>query len=132
MVGAGGIGCELLKTLVLTGFTDIEMVRPARRLATSRFPALAVCPDRPEAADTSLPARQVDMDTIETSNLNRQFLFRKRHVGQSKAQVSESEGGVVPSSCLSSSHPPRHPGRWLASPCFASGLTPRSWPTSTT
>ena len=42
MVGAGGIGCELLKTLVLTGFTDIEMVRPARHLATSRVPALAL------------------------------------------------------------------------------------------
>lgn len=27
MVGAGGIGCELLKNLVLTGFTDIEVVR---------------------------------------------------------------------------------------------------------
>ena len=27
MVGAGGIGCELLKNLVLTGFTNLE-VRP--------------------------------------------------------------------------------------------------------
>lgn len=26
VVGAGGIGCELLKNLVLTGFKDIELV----------------------------------------------------------------------------------------------------------
>lgn len=26
MVGAGGIGCELLKTLVLSGFQDIHIV----------------------------------------------------------------------------------------------------------
>lgn len=55
MVGAGGIGCELLKTLALTGFSDIHLI---------------------------------DLDTIEVSNLNRQFLFRKSHVGQSKAHVA--------------------------------------------
>ena len=26
MVGAGGIGCELIKNLVLTGFEDVELV----------------------------------------------------------------------------------------------------------
>ena len=30
MVGAGGIGCELLKNLVLTGFEDIELVSQLR------------------------------------------------------------------------------------------------------
>ena len=30
----------------------------------------------------------LDLDTIEMSNLNRQFLFRKSHVGQSKSKVA--------------------------------------------
>jgi hypothetical protein len=55
MVGAGGIGCELLKNLVLTGFHEIHIV---------------------------------DLDTIDLSNLNRQFLFRHEHIKKSKALVS--------------------------------------------
>lgn len=33
------------------------------------------------------PIPKIDLDTIDVSNLNRQFLFQKKHVGKSKAQV---------------------------------------------
>ncbi|KAJ7595673.1 hypothetical protein C8J56DRAFT_386527 [Mycena floridula] len=55
LVGAGGIGCELLKNIVLTGFGKITLL---------------------------------DLDTIDLSNLNRQFLFKKKDVKQSKALVA--------------------------------------------
>ncbi|KAF2018645.1 ubiquitin-activating enzyme E1 3 [Aaosphaeria arxii CBS 175.79] len=60
MVGAGGIGCELLKNLVLTGFGEIHIV---------------------------------DLDTIDLSNLNRQFLFRNEHIKKSKAMVAKESAG---------------------------------------
>jgi ubiquitin-like 1-activating enzyme E1 B len=62
MVGSGGIGCELLKNLVLTGFINIEMVQ-------------------------FLTVTQIDLDTIDLSNLNRQFLFRKKDINKPKALV---------------------------------------------
>ena len=60
MIGAGALGCEYLKQFGLMG------------VASKGEGHLTVTDD----------------DTIEISNLNRQFLFRRHHVGESKAEIS--------------------------------------------
>jgi ubiquitin-like 1-activating enzyme E1 B len=83
VVGAGGIGCELLKNLVCAGFgsgntqTDLgaSTTQDDGSVTTpsSRAPGIVL----------------IDLDTIDLSNLNRQFLFRKQHIKKPKATVAK-------------------------------------------
>lgn len=55
IVGAGALGCELIKNAALMGFGGVSIT---------------------------------DMDSIEMSNLSRQFLFRHHHIGRPKSSVA--------------------------------------------
>ena len=62
LVGSGALGCEFLKSFALNGIST-KSSSLGKTIVT-------------------------DMDRIEVSNLNRQFLFRSHHVGQQKSTTA--------------------------------------------
>ena len=78
LVGAGGIGCELCAYFfVCEGIAQNSVYAPAYDYTTVKNIVLT------GFGDITL----LDLDTIDLSNLNRQFLFRKKDIKQSKAMV---------------------------------------------
>jgi len=61
VVGAGGLGCEILKNLAMMCSEDNSM---------------------------KMIIDIIDLDTIDITNLNRQFLFRHEDIGKSKAIIA--------------------------------------------
>jgi molybdopterin/thiamine biosynthesis adenylyltransferase len=73
MVGAGAIGCELLKNFAMLGVgTGKEVVNSADKTKNKKAGSIVL----------------TDPDIIEVSNLNRQFLFREKHLRKPKSQTA--------------------------------------------
>ena len=66
MVGAGAIGCELLKNFAMLG------IGRAKKDQNKKGGSIVL----------------TDPDIIEVSNLNRQFLFREKHLRNPKSSTA--------------------------------------------
>ena len=73
VAGAGALGCEIIKNLSLLGVGAVE--NKENELNQNVF--------------------VVDNDLIELSNLNRQFLFHKENIGESKAICSCNSAKII-------------------------------------
>eukprot|EP01041_Mallomonas_annulata_P003343 gene3343-6615_t len=102
VVGAGAIGCELLKTMALlgvsTGGTEDDPSSegiPSSSHTRHNTGTMNLWSDMKNGGIVI-----TDMDHIETSNLNRQLLFRQQHVGMPKSVVAAERVRLIPSGVI--------------------------------
>jgi ubiquitin-activating enzyme E1 len=93
VVGSGAIGCELLKNFALLGIGQASAGDPSCDTSSSLV-------DSEPSLWTSYGLQHggvlvTDMDSIERSNLNRQLLFRERHVGGSKSLIAAQQVRLI-------------------------------------
>ena len=75
LVGAGALGCEFIKNFAMMG--------------------LACAAEGAPAASAAGELTVTDDDTIEKSNLSRQFLFRDWNIGQPKSSVAAAAAAGI-------------------------------------
>jgi ubiquitin-activating enzyme E1 len=73
MIGAGAVGCEFLKNLSLIGFSTNKL----------------------EENNQNGIISVTDNDNIAVSNLNRQFLFHKENINQSKSKCASDSAKAI-------------------------------------
>ncbi|GJP35185.1 hypothetical protein CLOM_g19695 [Closterium sp. NIES-68] len=91
VVGAGALGCELLKNLALMGACcSPPGEKPAEPVAGGGVTSGGSVPLSGKGYLTV-----TDDDTIEKSNLSRQFLFRDWNIGHAKSSVAADAARVI-------------------------------------
>jgi ubiquitin-activating enzyme E1 len=89
IIGAGAIGCELLKTFALLGVGTASISPKGNNTNLSQPYSASMATNLWQRSGLSQGGIIIsDFDSIEKSNLNRQLLYRESDIGSSKAIVA--------------------------------------------